>query len=165
MAEEALRESEERFRALHNASFGGITIHDKGLILECNKGLSEITGYDYNELIGMDGLSLISEDTRDKVIQNINAGYEKSYEAKGVRKDGQIYPLRLEAKNIPYKKKKVRVVEFRDITEIKRFEKEKLKLETHLQQAQKMESIGTLAGGIAHDFNNILFRYVISGHS
>ena len=156
-AEDALLESEERFRALHNASFGGITIHDKGLILECNKGLSEITGYDYNELIGMDGLSLISEDTRDKVIQNINAGYEKSYEAKGVRKDGQIYPIRLEAKNIPYKKKKVRVVEFRDITEIKRFEKEKLKLEAQLQQAQKMESIGTLAGGIAHDFNNILF--------
>ena len=156
-AEDALLESEERFRALHNASFGGITIHDKGLILECNKGLSEITGYDYNELIGMDGLSLISEDTRDKVIQNINAGYEKSYEAKGVRKDGQIYPIRLEAKNIPYKKKKVRVVEFRDITEIKRFEKEKLKLETQLQKAQRMESIGTLAGGIAHDFNNILF--------
>ncbi len=44
----------------------------------------------------------------------------------------------------------------RDITERKRAEKEKMQLETQLSQAQKMESIGTLAGGIAHDFNNIL---------
>ena len=46
----ALKESEQRFKALHNASFGGIAIHDKGVILECNKGLSEITGYEYDRV-------------------------------------------------------------------------------------------------------------------
>ena len=162
-AETALKESEERFKALHNASFGGIGIHDKGLILECNKGLSDITGYAYTELIGMDGLSLISDDTREKVIQNINAGSEKPYEVKGIRKNGEIYPLRIEARNIPYRGKNVRVVEFRDLTETKRFEKEKESLEGQLLQAQKMEAVGKLAGGVAHDFNNMLS--VIIGHA
>jgi PAS domain S-box-containing protein len=155
-AEIALKESEERFRALHNASFGGIAIHDKGIILECNKGLSEMTGHEYGELIGMDGLLLISEDTRDRVTQNINADYEKPYEAKGVRKNGEMYPMRLEARVIPYKGKNVRVVEFRDLTESKRAEQEKENLEAQLRQAQKLEAVGRLAGGVAHDFNNML---------
>ncbi|MFP4365130.1 MAG: PocR ligand-binding domain-containing protein [Spirochaetia bacterium] len=119
-AEDSLRESEERFKALHNASFGGITIHDKGCILDCNQGLSDITGYSFDELIGMDGLLLIAPDYRDFVMDKIISGYEEAYEAEGLRKDGSTFPLRLHGKNIPYKGKEVRVVEFRDITDIKK---------------------------------------------
>ena len=49
----------------------------------------------------------------------------------------------------------------RDITEQRQAEEERKRLEAQLQQAQKMESIGTLAGGIAHDFNNILSPIMI----
>jgi len=121
--ERALMESEVRFKALHNASFGGISIHDNGIIIDCNQGLSEMTGFSIDELIGMNGLLLISEDTRDFVKEKILSGYEKPYEAVGLCKDGETYSLRLEARNIPYKNKTVRVVEFRDITEVKKSQK------------------------------------------
>lgn len=123
-AQDALRESETRFQALHNASFGGIAIHDKGMILDCNEGLSKISGYSVGELIGMNGLLLIAEDSRSTVMANILSGYEKPYEVFGRHKDGHEYPLRLEAREIPYRGKNVRVVEFRDITEEKKAQEE-----------------------------------------
>ncbi len=139
-AEQSLKESEERFKKLHNASFGGITIHDKGLILDCNKGLSNITGFSYEELIGMDGLLLISEKSRELVMSNILAEYEKPYEAIGLRKNGEEYPLRLEARMIRSEGKKVRVVEFRDITEQKAVEKELLKAKEKAEESDRLKS-------------------------
>jgi len=115
-------QNEARFKALHDASFGGIAIHDKGRILDCNQGLSNITGFSHNELVGMDGLLLIAKNYRKQVLDKILAEYEKSYEVKGIRKNGEEYPLRIEGKMIPYKGEKVRVTEFRDITEIKKAE-------------------------------------------
>ena len=114
-----LKESEQRFKILHNASFGGIAVHDKGLILECNQGLSDITGYSINELVGMDGLLLIAPDFRAFVMNQITSGCEEVYEAYGIRKNQEVYPLQLEARNMPYNGKQVRAVEFRDITERK----------------------------------------------
>ncbi len=141
-SERALKESEERFRALHNASFGGISIHDKGRIIECNQGLSEITGYSYKELIDMVGLLLIAPESRELVMNNIISGYEKPYEAIGLRKNGESFPLRLEARNIPYKGKNVRTVEFRDITESKQAEQLILKKTEEIEfNNQRLESL------------------------
>ncbi len=143
-------ESEQRFKALHNASFGGITIHDKGKILDCNQGLSEITGYTIDELIGMDGLLLIAEKWRDTVMSNIQNNYEKAYEVYGLRKNGEEYPARLEAREIPYKGKQVRSVEFRDITEQKQVEIDLIKAkekaeesEFFLQESQRYSNTGS----------------------
>ncbi len=152
----ALRESEERFKTLHNASLGGIAIHDRGVILECNRGLSEISGYDYNELKGMDVSSLISADDRGRITGRIESADLRVFQTEGVRKNGQVYPVRLEGRAIPYKGKNAGVVEFRDISEIKGAETENRELQKKFLQAQKMEAVGRLAGGVAHDFNNML---------
>ena len=127
---EELKKSEIRFRALHNASFGGIAIHDMGIIKECNQGLSHISGYTLDELIGMDSLLCIAEDSRKTVSQHIKASYEKPYEVVGLRKNGEEYTLRLESKVIPYEGKNMHVAEFRDITEQKQTEIE-LKIANH----------------------------------
>ena len=119
-SERALKESEERFRRLHEVSFSGICIHDNGIILEANQALSGVTGHGFNDLIGMDGMRLIAPEFRSLVARNIDSDYEKPYEVTGVRKDGTTYPLELQGKVIPYRGKKVRVTEFRDITERKK---------------------------------------------
>jgi len=124
LAEIMLRESEERFKGLSDAVFGGIIIHDKGIILECNRGLSELTGFSMEELKGKNGLELIAPESLDTVITNINSGYDKGYEVVGVRKDGSRYSLAIRGKNITYKNREARVIEFNDITERKKMEYE-----------------------------------------
>lgn len=117
-----LRESEMRFKALHEASFGGIAIHEQGTILDCNQSLADITGYTEDELIDMNGLLLIDEPSREMVNNNIVSGFELPYETFGVRKNGEVYPVQLQGRNIPYKGKDARAVEFRDISDRRRAE-------------------------------------------
>ena len=82
-----------------------------------------------DELIHSDGLNLIVPKYRDLVREHIRLGYEKPYDAEGLRKNGETYPLRLEGRNIPYHGKQVRVVEFRDLTEIRKQEEANTVLE------------------------------------
>lgn len=147
-----LAETVERFKALHNASFGGIAIHEKGIILECNQGLSDMMGYSVDELIGMNGLLLIAPEHRDMVMGNIVAGYEKPYEADGLRKNGEHFPMRLEARNIPYKGRNVRTVEFRDLTESKQAEKALRESEQKFRQTFDFSPVGSVIVGLDKKF-------------
>jgi PAS domain S-box-containing protein len=114
--ENEIRESEQRFRMLQQASFGGIGLHDKGKIIDCNMGLCTITGYSYEELIGMDGFTLIAPEWQETVKQNVYNGHDRPYDVEGIRKDGSRYFLEIQGKQIPFKGKTIRVTEFRDIT-------------------------------------------------
>ncbi|HRX15728.1 MAG TPA: PAS domain S-box protein, partial [Spirochaetota bacterium] len=116
---QALKESEARFKALHDASCGGIALHDNGKIIICNQGLSDMTGYSQEELLGMNGLLLIMEDDRPFVKEQIAASTEKPYETRCVKKNGDILNLRIRARNVKYNGRTVRATEFRDITDMK----------------------------------------------
>jgi PAS domain S-box-containing protein len=164
----ALRESEERYRKAFMTSPDSfvITRLSDGMFVSVNKGFTEISGYAEAEVIGKTSLEINiwkNPEDRIKIVEKLKAeGEVRNYEARFLAMDREFYGLMsasiIELNGVPHILNVTR-----DITEAKRAEKEKARLEARLQQAQKMESIGSLAGGIAHDLNNILFP--ISGLS
>jgi PAS domain S-box-containing protein len=154
----ALRESEERFRSLSNASFEGILIQDqRGVILDANLAFARLFGYgDQDELFGKNVAELAPLDSGGQSAGGLR-------ELTGVRRDGRTFPAEIESHPIKYRGEDATLVAYRDLTERKCAEEERARLQAELFQSQKMESIGRLAGGVAHDFNNLLT--VINGYS
>ena len=162
--EKSLRESEARYRQLVEYAPAAIYEADltTGRFLSVNEVLCEYTGYTQDELMALHPLDLMTEESKKLVLQRM-AGYAAgepvppTVEYKARSKSGREFWMSVNAKYFYQAGLPVRttVVAY-DITERKREEEEKQRMEEQLQHADKMEAIGTLAGGIAHDFNNLL---------
>jgi diguanylate cyclase (GGDEF)-like protein/PAS domain S-box-containing protein len=122
-AEEALRESEERLRRLADAALEGILVTDEGVILEANRALTDMLGYEASEVVGRSAVEFIAPEHRELVRQKIASGNEEPYEIIGVSKDGTLLDLEVRGRAYSYQGRKVRVTAVRDITERKKVEK------------------------------------------
>ncbi|MBZ5622962.1 MAG: PAS domain S-box protein [Acidobacteriia bacterium] len=166
-AQEALQQSEERFRQVVENAPEGIVVESGLCIRYLNPAAIRMLGASSaGELLGSSFLNIVPPDDRSLVrerSEQTSSGIpvpptERLY----LRVNGEPFPAAISVTPIDYDHQPAALVFFRDITEHRRTEQERTRLEQQLLQAQKMESVGRLAGGVAHDFNNLLT--VINGY-
>jgi len=152
--EEALRESEEKYRTLVEQSHDGIYIYNRNRFLFINDRVCELTGYSKEELLDLDIWQLIHPDDRAgiekyEIDRSIGKEIPNVYQIRIITKDGQIRFVELSVRIITYQGESAILGMGRDISD-------QLKLSEERQKVQRLESLGIFAGGIAHDFNNFL---------
>ncbi len=169
LTEEKLKENNSLIKSIFEADPTGVSLTVDRVFFKANKQFFKITGYSENEIIGQNTRMLYPDEFEYnrvgvKLYDDLMLNGVGSIESKWLRKDGVMIDVQLSISPLdPLNFKSGLTSVVFDISERKQAEREKIKLEAQLHQAQKMESIGRLAGGIAHDFNNMLG--VILGHS
>ncbi len=152
--EEALRESEEKFRKLFDTSPNPIALTEikTGRLIDVNDILCGLAKTTRDEILGRTTteLGFYSEDERTRFISQVKTfGKIDGLEIDVKLKDGATLKTRIFAVPVQIKGEKLLLTEFHNITEEK-------KLEAQLRKARQMEAIATLTGGISHDYNNLM---------
>jgi PAS domain S-box-containing protein len=122
--EKALQESEQRFRILAEASFEGIALTTRGVILDVNNQLAQMLGCSREELLGTRVEDCVAPEHRALVTEFVLSGRREPYEHLALRKDGTTFPAEIRARSTHVGNQEVRVSAIRDITERKRLEQQ-----------------------------------------
>ncbi len=163
--EAALEESRETVLALfENAAQGILTVDTSGRILSFNAMAERLFGYARQEIVGRK-LEELMPDRFSTIHERHRSDYFSSPRTRPMglgmdliarRKNGSEFPVEISLSHLRADGGTVAVAFVNDVSERKRSESERKRLEQQLEHATKMEAVGRLAGGIAHDFNNLL---------
>jgi PAS domain S-box-containing protein len=129
-----MRDREERFQGLSDATFEGIALSEGGRILEVNKPFVEMFGYEATEVVGMPAVDFVAPESREAVAEHIFTASSEPYEAVALKKDGTTFDVEIRGKSSSYPGRVIRVAAIRDITARKRAER-KLREAEHRYRA------------------------------
>ena len=161
----ALRESEQRFRAIFEQAAVGVALIESatGRFLRANRKYRDILGLSAEGISDSTILEFSHPDEVEEVRDNLQSLMkgevrEITREKRYCRKDGSIIwvNLSVSAMSAPGERPDSHIAVVEDITDRKRAETEQRRIEEQMRHVQQLESLGVLAGGIAHDFNNML---------
>ena len=160
------RKRAERVRRIQSqvleSMIEGVSLtNPSGFVLYTNPALDEMFGYGPGELVGQH-LSVLGGEPSSLAESLAEHGFFVG-ELSQKKKDGSIFSTIARVKQIEIDGSPHWIAVIEDITQRKRTESERRRLDRRIQQVQKLESLGVLAGGIAHDFNNLLM--VILGNA
>ncbi|HOO57350.1 MAG TPA: PAS domain S-box protein [bacterium] len=159
-AEQAIRESEAKYRALFDCSVEAFVIFEleSNRYIDANRYALDMYGYTMDELRNLTPLDLSMEKEKTQLALDRlrEEGFLEAQERIQRKKDGTPLPVEIYSTVFEMGGRKLAFSMIRNISDRKRVEEEREVLRQQLLQAQKMEAIGQLAGGVAHDFNNML---------
>ncbi|MBF0518209.1 MAG: PAS domain S-box protein, partial [Nitrospirae bacterium] len=147
---------------------------ENGRIIDFNKRLAEMYGYDLEEIPGMLVFDTVTPQYREIIMKHVSEGYDKPYELECLKKDGTLINVEVCGRSLEHEGRKIRMAAIRDITQRKKMEKELKTLNEHLMtqvvagiekirtheqmliQQSKMASMGEMIGLIAHQWRQPL---------
>ena len=160
-AHRRLQKSETLYRTLFEQSPDGIILWSVPELkpLQFNQAAHQLLNYSRDEFAALTVADLEAVQNRDaisEVLDTLRRDGASSFESVHRTKDGDRRSMLISLKMFELAGQQMVLAIHRDISQMKRAEEERQKLEQQLLHTQKLESLGVLAGGIAHDFNNIL---------
>jgi PAS domain S-box-containing protein len=164
-AEQALRNSEARFRSLSESATDAIVVIDQfGHVVSWNSAAGRMFGYTSEEMSGRSLEHIMPPRYREAFRASLarmlaygeDAFHDRPREFEGLRRDGSEFPVELSLGMWNDADGSYFTGIVRDVTERRRAEEELRRREEQLRHSQRLEALGTLAGGVAHEFNNLL---------